>query len=57
MRKNVELAGYKAPTPIQRYTFPAIRDGLDVVAVAQTGLSFPFLNQFWAHLMSILRLR
>ncbi|WQF83221.1 Putative ATP-dependent RNA helicase DEAD-box, Helicase superfamily 1/2, ATP-binding protein [Colletotrichum destructivum] len=37
MLENVELAGYEAPTPIQKYTLPAIHQGLDVVAVAQTG--------------------
>ncbi|GKT62333.1 DEAD/DEAH box helicase [Colletotrichum tofieldiae] len=37
MMENVELAGYDAPTPIQKYTMPAIHKGLDVVAVAQTG--------------------
>lgn len=37
MLKNVQLAGYNVPTPIQRYTLPAVRDGQDMVAVAQTG--------------------
>ncbi|KAK4187317.1 DEAD/DEAH box RNA helicase [Podospora australis] len=37
MRRNVELAGYMVPTPIQRYTLPAIKMGYDVIAVAQTG--------------------
>ncbi|KAK2014140.1 DEAD/DEAH box helicase [Colletotrichum eremochloae] len=37
MIENVDLAGYDAPTPIQKYTLPAIHKGLDVVAVAQTG--------------------
>lgn len=39
MRKNVELAGYEVPTPIQAYCIPAILKGHDVVACAQTGLS------------------
>ncbi|OLN97264.1 ATP-dependent RNA helicase DED1-like protein 2 [Colletotrichum chlorophyti] len=37
MMENIELAGYEAPTPIQKYTIPAIHQGLDVVAIAQTG--------------------
>ncbi|KAK4165751.1 putative ATP-dependent RNA helicase [Cladorrhinum sp. PSN259] len=37
MLKNVQLCGYTIPTPIQRYCLPAIRQGYDVVAVAQTG--------------------
>ncbi|KAK3996121.1 putative ATP-dependent RNA helicase [Cladorrhinum sp. PSN332] len=37
MLKNVQLSGYSVPTPIQRYCLPAIRQGYDVVAVAQTG--------------------
>ncbi|KAK0615763.1 P-loop containing nucleoside triphosphate hydrolase protein [Bombardia bombarda] len=37
MLRNVELAGYDAPTPIQRYCIPAISSGYDVIAIAQTG--------------------
>ncbi|KAK3360831.1 P-loop containing nucleoside triphosphate hydrolase protein [Lasiosphaeria ovina] len=37
MVRNVELSGYKVPTPIQRYCIPAINMGHDVIAVAQTG--------------------
>lgn len=37
MLENLELAGYALPTPIQTYTFPAIKMGHDVVACAQTG--------------------
>lgn len=40
MLENINLCGYDAPTPIQKYTIPAIHKGLDVVAVAQTGKSF-----------------
>jgi ATP-dependent RNA helicase DDX3X len=36
---NVQLAGYIIPTPIQQYTIPAVLQGNDVVAVAQTGKS------------------
>ncbi|KAI1427407.1 P-loop containing nucleoside triphosphate hydrolase protein [Xylaria sp. FL1777] len=37
MLRNVELCGYKKPTPIQRYCIPAIKMGYDLLAVAQTG--------------------
>ena len=37
MLRNVELAGYEVPTPIQRYCVPAINQGYDVIAIAQTG--------------------
>ncbi|KAK1717562.1 DEAD/DEAH box helicase [Colletotrichum lupini] len=37
MLENIDLCGYEAPTPIQKYTLPAIHKGLDVVAIAQTG--------------------
>lgn len=37
MLKNVELAGYEVPTPIQRYCLPAIHFGYDVIGIAQTG--------------------
>ncbi|KAI1181103.1 P-loop containing nucleoside triphosphate hydrolase protein [Nemania sp. FL0916] len=37
MLRNVELCGYKTPTPIQRYCIPAIRMGYDLLAIAQTG--------------------
>lgn len=39
MAKNVELAGYRVPTPIQKYTIPAILEGFDVIGIAQTGKS------------------
>ncbi|KAI0487338.1 P-loop containing nucleoside triphosphate hydrolase protein [Xylaria cf. heliscus] len=37
MLRNIELCGYKTPTPIQRYCIPAIKMGYDLLAIAQTG--------------------
>ncbi|KEY68700.1 hypothetical protein S7711_00574 [Stachybotrys chartarum IBT 7711] len=37
MLENVELSGYDTPTPIQKYTIPAITQGYDVIGIAQTG--------------------
>ncbi|UKZ76706.1 hypothetical protein TrVFT333_004415 [Trichoderma virens FT-333] len=37
MMKNVELSGYQVPTPIQKFTIPAILQGYDVIGIAQTG--------------------
>lgn len=34
---NIERAGYKKMTPIQRYTIPAMANGHDIVGCAQTG--------------------
>lgn len=41
MAKNVELSGYQVPTPIQKFTIPAILQGYDVIGIAQTGESSP----------------
>lgn len=37
MLDNVKLAGYDHPTPIQKFTIPAIVQGRDVIGIAQTG--------------------
>ncbi|KAI9829406.1 MAG: hypothetical protein M1819_006343 [Sarea resinae] len=37
MRQNVALCRYEAPTPVQAYCLPAIFQGYDVIACAQTG--------------------
>jgi ATP-dependent RNA helicase DDX3X len=37
MLENIMMCGYTAATPIQRYLLPAVLQGRDVVAVAQTG--------------------
>jgi ATP-dependent RNA helicase DDX3X len=39
MVENIELSGYEAPTPIQKYTIPSLLQGYDVIGVAQTGTS------------------
>ncbi|KAL8722566.1 MAG: hypothetical protein Q9225_000961 [Loekoesia sp. 1 TL-2023] len=37
VRRNVELCGFKIPTPIQAYCLPAVLKNLDVIGIAQTG--------------------
>ena len=37
MLRNVKLAGYGAPTPIQKCTLPSILLGYDTIGIAQTG--------------------
>lgn len=39
MVENIILCGYDSPTPIQKYTIPAIVGGHDVIGIAQTGRS------------------
>ena len=42
MLENIKLCGYRVPTPIQAYCLPAVLTNHDVIAVAQTGMSFFF---------------
>ncbi|ETS78481.1 hypothetical protein PFICI_10543 [Pestalotiopsis fici W106-1] len=37
MLKNIRMAGFTFPTPIQQYSIPAIHMGHDLIAIAQTG--------------------
>lgn len=40
MIENLQLCNYEWPTAIQCYTIPAIREGRDVIGIAQTGKQF-----------------
>jgi superfamily II DNA/RNA helicase len=47
MLRNVELAGYDAPTPIQKFTIPAVNDGYDTIGIAQTGKNLEIITWVW----------
>lgn len=54
MAKNVELAQYKVPTPIQKFCIPAITAGHDVIGIAQTG-KIPFYLRGTGYIQRLIR--
>ncbi len=53
INEGISSAGYTSPTPIQKQTIPAIRDGKDVLGLAQTGTgkTAAFVLPILQHLM------
>lgn len=51
LARALQIMGYEVPTPVQRQAIPPARDGLDVIATAQTGtgktaaFALPFLDR------------
>jgi superfamily II DNA/RNA helicase len=37
IRENIARAKYEVPTPVQKYSIPAVINGRDLMACAQTG--------------------
>jgi superfamily II DNA/RNA helicase len=56
MAKNIALAKYTVPTPIQKYCIPAIRAGHDLIAIAQTG-TCTYVLLPTSHLIDSFRIR
>lgn len=55
MLKNIELCGYEVPTPIQKFTIPAILQGYDVIGVAQTGEYLHIISIIELHYLTYLK--
>ena len=51
MNFNIELAKYTKPTPVQKSSIPIVKGKRDLMACAQTGLSF-----FWSFLFQCSKL-
>ncbi len=37
LAENIKLSGYTRPVPIQKYSFPIVASGQDLMSCAQTG--------------------
>lgn len=50
-KANIRRAGFTKPTPVQKYTFPIVLNGGDLMACAQTGsgktVSVSYLDYAW----------